>query len=70
MRAPTSNTTRSEEKGACVAQLGKHPDLGFSLGHDQGHEMEPHIKLCTQYRVCLRLPLTLPLPTAHTLFLK
>ena len=33
--------------GAWVAQLVKHPTLGFSLGHDlMVHEFEPCVGLC------------------------
>ena len=44
------------KRGTWVAQLVERPTLGFGLGQDLVYcEMEPHVGLCTQQGVCLKI---------------
>ena len=55
--------------GAWVAQSLKHLTLDFGRGHDLSCEIQPHIRLCIEGRVCLilsSLPVSLPLPPCHS----
>ena len=56
--------------GTWVAQSAEHPTLDFGSGHDLTVcEFEPHIRLCAEYRACLKLSLSFPLPLSSALSL-
>ena len=52
-------------KAACMAQLVKPLTLGFGSGHDLKHEMELHIRLHTEQKVCLRFSPSAPHSSTH-----